>query len=413
MVIQDLQPFTISFIIGLLIGIERERSRPIELQVIGVRTFIFIALMGTLIAWLNQTAITIILASFIFGIILLHYLRLTKQQGNKPIGIGTTTELAAGVVFCLGYMTLKAPYLSAILGVLTLLILLGRKNLREFSRNQITNKEIRAAVTILLLSFFILPFLPNHSVDPWMVFNPQQFMVVMILIAIMQFSGYVAVRVFGNQFGMLFAGFFGGLVSSTAIFVMLSKIYHDHPAMLRSTIAAALSAIVAMLLKILAIVLVISPLFFVIIIKPLLIMMMTAIIISLLCMRGKSTEYSSPLILNPLDFKSVLKLTIFIFGMLVFIAVVNHYWGTEWGKIAAFLGGLFEIHSVTLAVSTLFAHFKIDLLGAEWMLISALLASFLSKAIILGVLAKNRFGIITTACMCLIVLAGGMIFIIQ
>jgi len=78
--------FTISFLIGSLIGLEREHSHTEGLQPIGIRSFILFALLGTLIAILNQPILTTAISAFIFSIILLGYFRSTAHI-RKKVGI--------------------------------------------------------------------------------------------------------------------------------------------------------------------------------------------------------------------------------------------------------------------------------------------------------------------------------------
>ena len=115
-------PFAIAFAIGFLIGIERERSHPPGTQAIGVRTFILIALLGAFAAFIKELALTIVLSAFAFSAILLGYFR-SSQRRAEHIKIGLTTELSAGVVFCLGYMTSDNPLLVSIIAVAVLFIL--------------------------------------------------------------------------------------------------------------------------------------------------------------------------------------------------------------------------------------------------------------------------------------------------
>src|SRR5579863_4879098 len=112
--IELLHPFAISFLIGLLIGIERERSHPAGWKVIGVRTFVLIALLGTLAAWLNDPTLTIGISAFVFSAILLGYVQESLHPNKKTLRVGLTTELTAGIVYCLGFITPKEPFLAAI-----------------------------------------------------------------------------------------------------------------------------------------------------------------------------------------------------------------------------------------------------------------------------------------------------------
>lgn len=68
--LENLISFSISLLIGLLIGIERERSHREGSQPIGIRTFILLSLLGTTTAVLKQPIITLTASTFAFGMIL-------------------------------------------------------------------------------------------------------------------------------------------------------------------------------------------------------------------------------------------------------------------------------------------------------------------------------------------------------
>ncbi len=61
----EMMPFLTALIIGLLIGIERERSKGQDDISWGARTFPLLALTGVLIAFLNDTTLTVLISLFI------------------------------------------------------------------------------------------------------------------------------------------------------------------------------------------------------------------------------------------------------------------------------------------------------------------------------------------------------------
>ncbi len=64
---QEIVPFLTAAVIGLLIGLERERSknRDGERSIMGVRTLPLIALLGGLMAFLDHPALLIIVSIFV------------------------------------------------------------------------------------------------------------------------------------------------------------------------------------------------------------------------------------------------------------------------------------------------------------------------------------------------------------
>lgn len=180
-----IQPFLLSFLIGFLIGIERERSQVEGIKAIGMRTFILFALLGTLSAKIQAPVLTLSVSLFVFTAILLSYFR-TTQNTQKTNDSGITTEMAAATVFLLGYLILEHRTLSISIAVAILLILYGRPSLYRFAREKITAKEIEASITIIIISLAIISFLPDKTIDPWNLFNPQNFGIIFLILASLQ-----------------------------------------------------------------------------------------------------------------------------------------------------------------------------------------------------------------------------------
>ncbi len=404
-----LRPFMISFAIGLMIGIERERSHPAGAQTSGVRTFILFAILGTFTGAIHSVVVTGAISAFVFGAILLGYFRSTEPEDRKAF-IGLTTELTAGVVFCLGYVAVQRPFLAGIVALVVLIILLGREKLHVFARKQLKQKEIQATVVILVLSFTVLSFLPNRTIDPWQLINPQRLGLLVMALAIIQFGGYVAIRVFGQRLGILLMGFFGGLVSSGAIYVALPKFSIKHPKLYRETVAAAIFAALGMLVEFTIIIFIAAPALIMALAWPLTMMILVGLLSSLLVMRGAGkTAYVSEAG-NPLDFKSILRLALFIGGMLILVAIVKRYIGIEGVRAISFFGGLFELHGVSLANATLFIENKLTLQEAALSLGLALSATYVTKFILLWSLARNKFVYITTLFLSAMLIVGVLAF---
>ena len=58
---------------------------------------------------------------------------------------------------------------------------------------------------------------PDRGYGPWQALNPHELWWLVILIAVISFAAYCAVKIAGPERGILLAGFLGGLVSSTAV----------------------------------------------------------------------------------------------------------------------------------------------------------------------------------------------------
>ena len=61
--------------------------------------------------------------------------------------------------------------------------------------------EIRAILTLLAMTFLLLPILPNNPIDPWNATNPLRIWLMAIFTAALSFGGYMAVRALGDWMG--------------------------------------------------------------------------------------------------------------------------------------------------------------------------------------------------------------------
>jgi len=401
-VIGILQPFAISFLVGLIIGIERERSHPIGSQAMGVRTLTLLALLGTIAAWIDNTAITVILGTFTLGIILLSYYRTTTNSNSA----GITTEISAAMVFCLGYISIEAPFLTAVIGVTVLLVLVGREKLHTFSRDQLTKEEIRASITILIISLVVLPFLPDRTIDPWNLFNPQRFGLLILIIAAIQFGGYITIRVFGQKLGISIAGFFGGLVSSTAVFANLPRLVKEEPKLTYHAVAAGILATIGMLVELSVILLIVSPPLFLTVCWAIFAMIGVGLLSTFLVTKTRIREEILSKSLSPLDLKTILRLASLIGGMIFLVALTKHFVGIKALHLFSFLAGLFNVQSITLATANLQIEKQISLPDATLTVGLILLASYVTKFVIIWTTTRSRFAVLTTAFLLAMIGAG-------
>jgi len=408
-----IQPFFLSFLIGLLIGIERERSQVRGIKAIGMRTFILFAVLGTLAAKVDKPLLTATIALFVFGALLISYLRATRKS-DKTQDLGITTEMAGGTVFLLGYLVLSHRLLSLCIATAVLLILYGRHSLHQFAKERITAKEIEAAITILIISVGITSFLPDRTIDPWGLFNPQSFGIIVLILAGLQFGGYIVIRLFGEQLGMMLVGFLGGFVSSTAVFASLSQAKKNITSKsIYSTVVAGIFATIATLIAFLLVIIVVSPPLLQYIIWPVVGAIAVGGVSSWMFMKNNNEQKISITYPNPLDIMAIIKIALLIMGILLFVAITKQFLGLRALPITAFITGLFEIHGMAYAIALLYKDQIITLTVATELLAIVVFASFVSKFALVWIIAHNRFSVIISLYLTvMLTVASGVYFLL-
>ncbi len=234
--------FLIALLIGALVGVEREKSQSASghATFAGLRTFILLAQLGSLAAWIslhlgNPLVLAIALAAVAIAVLAGYIL----ESRTRPLSLGLSTEFAAITVFLLGGVVMYGyPELAVALGILTSAVLAFKQPLHGLVA-RIASDDIYAVLKLLIATFIVLPLLPDHPIDPWGALNPYVLWLLVILISGLSLVGYVAVRLLGAAHGNLLTGFAGGLVSSTAVSLGFARQSRTDPG---STTADSLAA---------------------------------------------------------------------------------------------------------------------------------------------------------------------------
>ena len=212
--------------IGILIGLERgwsTRDLPEGHRVAGVRTFGLMGLVGAVAALLSETLGGVVLGlGFLAVVIVMLFGRYLNLAETKDIG--ATTIVAALLTFALGAVSMVGHLgLAVSAGVLAALLLSAKAELHGAIR-RIDRQELLAALKLLIMSVVLLPVLPNRGFGPWEALNPFEIWLMVVLICLLSFAGYVGIRVLGDRKGLTLAALAGALVSSTAVTISLSRL---------------------------------------------------------------------------------------------------------------------------------------------------------------------------------------------
>ncbi|WP_348734650.1 MgtC/SapB family protein [Rheinheimera texasensis] len=221
-----LQNFAYALAIGALVGIEREKHKVNNLSSFGgVRTFMLLALLGAVGAWLSeqlqQPWLELAVLTVVAALVVVAYHLKHREELQAP---GLTTELSAVLVFLLGGAVMHGHAgIAVAIAIMTSAILAFKQPLHGLVA-KIGNDDLFAGLKLLIASFVVLPLLPDHALDPWQAFNPYKIWLLVILISVLSLVGYVATRLLGPARGTAVAGLAGGLVSSTAVSLSFARL---------------------------------------------------------------------------------------------------------------------------------------------------------------------------------------------
>jgi uncharacterized membrane protein (DUF4010 family) len=381
------KPFLLSLALGLVLGIERERSLAGDGRhaTFGARTFALIALLGTLAAHVSNSGIAIVMAAFTAAITIAAYVRPSRETHDP----GTTTEVAAMGTFVLGWLAHQEPQLAAMIGVIVLAVLWLKPRIHAFAHQGLSDQEVNAALTFLVIALVVLPLLPDRAVDPWGIINPSRLWLMFVLIAGVGFAGYIAVRALGPARGLATAGFFAGLVSSTAATLSLSRRARSESEVLGPLATGIVLANVASASAQALIVSVASPSMLgdaVILVAAPVAVGLASTLAALWWLRRSEVDRASAefRLANPLELKPALAMAAAFAVVLIISALAQRSFGQSGVLVAAGLAGINDVHAATLAAATLHAAGTIGPLQA---LLAMLVSFVVNMAVKLGITA--------------------------
>lgn len=382
------RPFLLSLAIGLVIGIERERAWMTKSGAVatGARTFTLLALLGTLAAHLEAPGIAVVIAAFVGVLVVAVYLH---PAGASTQGVGATTEVAAMMTFALGYLAHEELLLTAMLAVITVGVLALKARIHEFAHEGLAPREVSAALSFLVIAFVVLPLLPDRAVDPWGLGNPFRLWLLFVLIAGMGFGGYIAVRALGPERGLAAAGFFAGLVSSTAATLSFARRARDEQALagplaVAIVLANVASAAAQILVAGIAYGAMTTPVFAVVGAAVLVGAVGALAARAVLARRREAVAPAHVGLESPLSLQASAKIAAGLAAFLVVIGVASRTMGSSGALAASALGGTVDVHAVTLGVATLA---KAGSLSIREALLAILVAFLCNMAVKLGLVA--------------------------
>jgi uncharacterized membrane protein (DUF4010 family) len=377
---------------GMLIGLEREHSRPPPEEkrafLGGIRTYPLISLLGAagmmLAPRLGPWPLVVA------GACLTVLLGLSYWRDADTGHTGITSEASALLTFLLGALALSGDsvgrfevrvFVVASIAVISTVLLSAKTELREFS-SKLSRDDVIATLKFLLVAVVALPVLPNEAYGPWGVLNPFRIGVLVTLIAGVGFVGYVAIRLLGSGRGMLVTGAVGGLVSSTAVTLAAAGRARQSPALAGLAGLSVLVASVVMFFRLLAVLAAVEVSLFRATLLPLGAMGAAAMLgtAALYFREGKHGTTQAPVdVKNPFELSSALK-----FGALFIVVLLVSRWaqstfGTSGTYVTGVLAGLTDVDAISLSVANLVKSGELELDVARTTVVLAVGANTLSK----------------------------------
>ncbi len=380
----------ISIALGLLVGLQRQHQAQVKAgdepahALAGFRTFPLITMLGTISTllaatlgpWIVPAALVAVAALTITGNVL----------RRNTMSAGLTTEMAILVMFAVGVLVVTGPRELAIATAVVVALLLQLKPTLHDLARRLSDKDIRAILRFSLITFVVLPILPDETFGPYQVLNPYRIWLMVVLVVGISLAGYVVYRMVGGRRGTLLAGVLGGVISSTATTVSYARMARVVPAMQQAALPVILLATAVMYARVIVLIAVVASANAIVLTAPFVVVLVVTLGTALLCLAHARNRMPDdvPPHSNPAQMKAALIFGALYAAVMFLVAAARDLVGDAGILTVAALSGLTDMDAITLSSARLTSR---DMMTTDLAIQSILLASMVNLLVKVAIVA--------------------------
>jgi len=383
--------FTLSLVVGFLIGLEREIRGKLGQDVFaGIRTFPLIAVLGTLSAFISDRYFPYFLLASYAGIILLSVV-------NYQLGVlkrsGITTEVAVFLTFTLGVLSYYGYYYEVAFFAVVITLILATKRVLENFAKLLDKEDIFLILQFLAISILIYPLLPDREFLYGI--NPKSVWKFVILVSSVSFIGYFLLKIYAAKRetkaivkSILVTALLGGSVSSTAVTLAFARLSRDIPALTVPLFAGITLAWTVMAVRVIVLASIIAPALFTVLLKvfvPFILATLGVVIWVYLKYRDNFLEEFEPHkgieIKNPFSLAEILQFAAIYIAVTVLGTYLNTHYGSKGIVLLSITSGIIDVDPITLVLSQMFNRGTISIHLAVLGILLATISNNFFKAI--------------------------------
>jgi uncharacterized membrane protein (DUF4010 family) len=378
------QTLGISLGLGLLVGMQRER---VQAPLAGVRTFALISLFGTLTAMLSLTLGPWLVAAGVIGVAAMTATGNAVNMKLTRPDPGITTEIAILLMYAIGaYLVLGHSQVAVVLAGGVAVLLHAKPEMHGFVK-RLGETDMRAMMQFVLITLVILPVLPDQAYGPFQVLNPREIWRMVVLVVAISLGGYVVLKLYGEQAGMILGGILGGVISSTATTVSYARRASHAQSQVAAATLVILLASTIVYLRVLVEVAVVARRVFPHVAPPIALMLVVSIVTCVMVWwKNRRLRSELPAQENPTQLKSAIVFGILFGLVLLAVAAARFYFGDRGIYAVAALSGLTDMDAITLTTSRLAARDTLSTTAAWRSILIAAIANLAFKTAIVGAL---------------------------
>lgn len=343
--------FVVALALGLLIGLDRERSKgrgPTRGSA-GIRTFALTALLGAAAVYVGGTLLLVVAVSGVAALTTIAY-----WHGRKT-DPGLTSEVALLATALIGALAISDMPLASGLAVVVVVLLAAKPALHRLVKQTLTESEVSDILIFAIATVVVWPMLPDRSMGPYASLNPHKIWLLVVLILAIGGAGHVLARILGPRFGLPILGLASGFASSTATISSMAHRAVAEPSSLSAAVAGAALSTVATFMQLGVILLAVSLPTFVIMAPALAIGGIVAAIYgsAFTIAALKSTVTEAPRSGRAFSIGTAIILAGTMAIMLLLAAALKDRLGEAGIVVGAFFAGVVDTHAAAISVASL------------------------------------------------------------
>jgi uncharacterized membrane protein (DUF4010 family) len=252
--------FVLVTVFSLLIGLSQRLAhsqKQVPEHTFGTdRTFTFIGILGFILYIISPGNLFIFLAG---GIVLAAFMAVNYFFNiQRYDDHGMTTIVIALITYTIGPLVMTQPFWLVVLVIVVVLIFTELKESFVQISKKFDKNEFVTLGKFLIMAGVILPVVPDDPVFRDISLTPYRIWLAVVVVSSISYLSYLLKKFVFQKGSIILSGILGGLYSSTATTVVLSRRIRQHPEAKNQFVAGIIFSVAMMYVRILALILIFS-----------------------------------------------------------------------------------------------------------------------------------------------------------
>lgn len=270
--------FLFALALGGLIGTERElpwwgTKIGWAIWFGGIRSYASIALLWAIAVWLDHHTTNqfwTLLWAIISALLIITSYVYSSFHSER---MGVTSEYAAFITYMIGVIAMNGYYSIAVILAILLLLILSAKEFFAKLKTRFSREELGDSLKFAVIVLVILPLLPDakysfldianwfhqgglvwiHPILNIHFFNPYGVWFFVVVMTGVEYIGFILSKMMGEKWWIIASWAIGGLISSTATTLAMTRKSREHPEHMNSYVVATLLSSCIMFIRVIVV----------------------------------------------------------------------------------------------------------------------------------------------------------------